>query len=87
VTDDERHDSMSSLGEHELLPRTRRGHRLRTRCPWADPGPTDRYAPAPCGCECSDATGYRRRRHEYAHESPEGVRCVWCGRLRTWDPL
>lgn len=83
----ENHRSESTLGQDQVQLQGRRGHMHRTPCPWADPLPTDAYAPLPCKCKCRDGNSYMRRQHEYLHESPKGTRCIWCGRLRAWEPL
>lgn len=76
------HHSDSQLGQScGILLGGRRGHTRQTACPWADPAQGDQYAPAPCRCKCKSRTGYRRRQHEYLHESPKGTRCIFCGVL------
>jgi hypothetical protein len=78
----------SSLGAvAEVREPVRGRHLSKLRIGWCDPEPLDCYAPAPKRCVCKDAQGYRRKAHEYLHESPEGARCVWCSRLRPWEPL
>ena len=77
----------STLGMHPevLLPRAQHLHRVA--CPYADPSPCDCYDQAPGSYACTDATGRKRKRHEYLVSSRAGMRCLWCGRLRTWDPI
>ena len=84
----EEHRSDSQLGQDTgILLGGKRGHLHRTPCPWADPGPLDSFAPAPCKCRCKDKAGYMRREHEYLHQSPTGPRCVWCSSVQRMEPL
>lgn len=67
----------SLLAEATLQPAQHR-NLSKVRIGWCDPAPGDRYAPAR-GC-CVSLAGRRRKEHCYAHESPRGLRCVWCGK-------
>lgn len=59
----------------------------------AQPAPYDEshtptgFAPVHFRAQCVDSVGYKRRLHEYAHESRDGTRCIYCGHLRPWEPL
>ena len=80
--------SSSSLGAVAEVREPVRGRNLsKVQIRRSDPDPCDCYAPAPKRCECKDGAGYRRKAHEYLHESPQGTRCVWCSRLRPWEKL
>lgn len=74
----------SLLAETGIQP-ARHRHTSKTRICWADPAPTDRYATG--GGSCVDGAQYRRRRHCWCHESPQGTRCVYCGRLRGFEGI
>ena len=74
------------LAHPEPAPR-RNVHHHKTPCPWADPLPTDTYAPPPCKCKCKSSNGYMRREHEYLIETRRGVCCVWCGRRNGMEHL
>lgn len=81
--------SSSSLGAvAEVLTPTRHRHLSPTQIRWSDPDPAcDCYAPAPQRCECVSRAGRRRLHHAYLHESPAGLRCAFCDRLRAREPL
>jgi hypothetical protein len=80
--------SSSSLGAvAEVLTPQRGRHLSKLRIEWCDPMPCDCFAPAPRKCKCVSRSGRKRQHHEYLHESPRGARCVWCDRLRPWEPL
>lgn len=71
----------STLGTvAEVVTPSRHRHLTPTQIRHCDPGPLDRYAPAPKDAQCRDRAGYLRRHHEWLHESPRGLRCVWCGK-------
>lgn len=68
--------SSSSLSApHDVVP-TRSRRLSPVRIEWADPLPTDCFAPAPAGCRCRDRAGRLRKRHEWDADGD----CVWCGR-------
>ena len=78
----------SSLGAVAEEHHPQRGRHLsKVQIRWCDPDPCDCFAPAPKRCECVSGTGRKREHHAYLHESPQGTRCVWCSRLRPWEPL
>jgi len=63
--------------------------RMRSKCEirHADAGPCDCYAHPPSRCECKSRAGRQRRHHSYLHESWQGMRCVFCDRIRPFDPI
>ena len=66
--------STSSLSApHDVVP-TRSRRLSPVRIEWADPLPSDQFAPAPAGCRCRDRAGRLRKRHDFVGES-----CVFCG--------
>jgi len=81
--------SSSSLGAvAEVREPVRGRHLSKVQIRWSDPDPScDCYAPAPRKCVCVSRAGRKREHHAYLHESPQGTRCVWCSRLRPWEPL
>ena len=70
----------------DLSEAIRRGRTHSRSVPYLEHEAPDHYAPVKWYAACIDGTGYRRRRHEWLHESPAGTRCIWCGRLRLYDP-
>ena len=79
----------SSLGAVAEEHHPQRGRHLsKLRIDWSDPDPScDCFAPAPKRCECVSRSGRKREHHAYLHESPRGLRCAFCDRLRPWEPL
>ena len=65
--------SSSLAAPHDVVP-TRSRRLSPVRIEWADPLPTDQFAPAPAGCRCRDRAGRLRKRHDFVGES-----CVFCG--------
>ena len=66
--------SSSSLSApHDVVP-TRSRRLSPVRIEYADPHPTDQFAPAPAGCRCRDRAGRLRKRHEWDADG----RCCFC---------
>jgi hypothetical protein len=63
------------------------GRANRVPCPFADPSPYDCYDQAPGRYVCVDQTGRKRRRHDYTITTRQGTRCLFCWRLRSWEPI
>lgn len=63
----------------------RRGHACKRReCPVCEEkSRADRYAPVRFTARCKSRTGYKRRAHEWDRDG----RCIYCDKVRTWDPL
>ncbi len=52
--------------------------------PAGDPGV---WAPAPKGCLCTDAVGFKRKRHDYSISARDGMRCLHCNALSRMEPV
>jgi hypothetical protein len=52
-----------------------------TCCGWAQEGPCDCHQQAAGRYACTSRSGRKRKHHEYLHESPAGLRCVFCDSL------
>lgn len=65
----------------ERVRRRRSEHRVP--CPVAPASPGDDYAPVGFVARCVDATGYRRRNHDFSVRTRRGVECLFCGKGRS----
>lgn len=65
----------------------RRGRTRARPAPYDETHTPTGFAPVRFTAQCIDRVGFKRRVHEYLHESPEGTRCIYCGELRAWEPV
>jgi len=65
----------------------RRGPLRAQSAPYDESHTPTGFAPVRFTAHCVDRAGFKRRVHEYLHESPEGTRCIYCDPLRPWEPL
>ena len=88
VSDAPKSDSTLVLGlEADLAQPAKSRNLSRTRIGWADSAPGDSYQQKRGKYKCIDQTGRKRKEHDFCLEMRSGTTCLFCGKVRPWDPL
>ena len=87
---DEHHSSSSTLvlGLESDLAQPAKSRVLSKTCiKVADPSPGDSYQQKRGKYLCVDRTGRKRKNHEFLVDTRKGKTCLWCSKVRPWDPM